>query len=137
MIKGQTGTLNWGKNETSRVIIVDIDTYSSLPSDVWMEYLDDETHRPLIHPDFGKSPMVKGSILLPEAVVDMVLTPDNERERGIVITSVSDNDYESRLTKYIEKNFPKKNWEESRKSLKKLEEVAGKEYIEKNYLNDR
>ena len=108
MKKGQTGTLNWGKNETSRVKIVDIDTYSSLPSDVWMEYLDDETHRPLVHPEFGASPIIKASILLPAAVVDMVFTPDDERERGITITSVSGDDYESRFTKYIQKNFPKR-----------------------------
>ena len=76
MNKGQTGTITWGDGKTSKVEVVDVESYSVMPTDYWFKYRDEETYRPLIHPDFGKEDYIKSEILLPEGLVDLVFTKD-------------------------------------------------------------
>ena len=65
---GVKGTIEFKDGTKSRVILKDIDTYpaSGMPPDYWFGYQEDETHRPVVHPDFGKKDFIKSEILLPE-----------------------------------------------------------------------
>ena len=65
---GSIGTLTWGDGTISKVEIVDIH-YGSYNKDYWLKYLEEETHRPLIHPDYNKNKnYIKSEILLPELI---------------------------------------------------------------------
>lgn len=67
-----TGIITFGVGDTSKVKVVDVQTYPStgLPTDYWFWYLDDETNRPLVHPDFDEK------FPLPEGLMEMVFTKD-------------------------------------------------------------
>ena len=81
MVKaGQTGRINFGNKGTSRVRIVEIEKSKSgmFPTDYWLTYAEDETNRPLVHPNFGQNPIIKSEILLPEGLFKQVFTPDEE-----------------------------------------------------------
>ena len=73
---GQTGTMNWQDGTSSRVRVVDKDTYTHMPTDYWFEYEEGETNKQLVHPDFGNSTLIKAEILLPEGLIDYIFTPD-------------------------------------------------------------
>ena len=72
---GDLGIITWGDKTTSKVKIVGIETYSLMPTDFWLEYMDTEQNRPLIHPDYGKEDIIKAPILLPEGLMDLVYQP--------------------------------------------------------------
>jgi hypothetical protein len=72
---GDLGIIKWGNGTTSKVRIVDVETYSFMSTDYWLEYLDTEENRPLIHPDYGKEDIIKSQILLPEGLMDLVYEP--------------------------------------------------------------
>jgi len=75
--ENDTGVIKFGDGTSSKVYVVAIDNYrSGLPTDYWFEYQEEETHRPIIHPDLGKSDTIKSSIVLPEVLVYMVFTKD-------------------------------------------------------------
>lgn len=77
---GKTGVLSFGDGSKSRVKLVEIEYSKSgmFPTDYWLEYAEDETHRPLVHPDFGKNDIIKTEILLPEFLFQQVFTLDEE-----------------------------------------------------------
>lgn len=75
--KGDTGILTFGNNSTSKVKCIEVDNYSSLPKDYWFEYEEDENNRPLVHPEFGKSDLIKSSILLPEFIASVSFKKTN------------------------------------------------------------
>ena len=78
MVAGKTGTLTFGDGSSAKVIFVAKDNYpaSGMPSDYWLEYAKGETNKSLVHPDFGKSPLIKSEILLPEFLFNMVVKMD-------------------------------------------------------------
>lgn len=121
---GQKGTITWSDGKTSRVILKDIESYSWLPTDYWLDYDESETHRPLVHPDFGVSKLIKSPILLPSALLFRVFKADED-----------ESSYEYRLKKYIEDSFPEKNRWEAETAFRKLELTAGRKYIEDKYLS--
>ena len=69
---GEIGIIKWGDGKESKVRIIDIESYSFMPTDYWLEYLESESYRPLVHPDLGISEDIKSSILLPEGLMNMV-----------------------------------------------------------------
>lgn len=124
---GTTGIITDADGLTSKVTIVGKETYSMFPTDYWLEYDSDETHRPIIHPEFGKNPMIKAPILLPELLLFKVFTPN-------VIVEKED-DFQIRVDTYIENNFLDENKEEAKNLFDLLLKTKGKEHIEANYLN--
>lgn len=75
---GDTGVITFGNGTTSRVRISKIHTYSSMPTDYVLTYEDDETNRPLVHPDFVVYEDNKkiDSFPLPEGLLVQVFTKD-------------------------------------------------------------
>lgn len=77
---GDTGIITFGDETTSRVVISKIHTYpaTGMPADIVLTYLDDETHRPLVHPDFIEH--IDGrkveSFPLPEEIFEQVFLKD-------------------------------------------------------------
>lgn len=78
MEAGSTGTLNFADGTSAKIKFVAKDTYpsSGMPSDYWLAYAEDETNRQVVHPDFGKSPVIKSEILLPEMLFRMAVVMD-------------------------------------------------------------
>jgi hypothetical protein len=77
MIKeGQTAILTCddqdGNEVKSKVRLKEIETHSFMPADFWFEYLDDSP-KPIVHPDFGKSSIIKTELLLPEMLVEILI----------------------------------------------------------------
>lgn len=120
---GQKGTITWGDGSKSRVVISDIDSYRYLPTDYWLSYLDGENNKPLKHEEYGINPIIKSEILLPKGLLLRVFEPD-----------IDINSFEYRLSKYIEDNFNDNNKDEAILMFNQLERLAGREYIEENYL---
>ena len=58
---GKTGTLKFRNGSTAKVRIVTIDTYKCIQSgdDYWLEYVEGETNKLLVHPEYVKSPVIK------------------------------------------------------------------------------
>jgi hypothetical protein len=79
---GTTGTVTFGDGTSSKVRLKEITNYPSIgaPPDYWFEYQEDEKHRPLIHPDFGKNAIIKSEMLLPHFLVVKVFKADNQDE---------------------------------------------------------
>lgn len=73
---GQTGIMTWADGTTSKVRVVGKETYSFMPNDYWFEYVEGETNKQLVHPDFGVSDFIKSEILLPEGLIDHIFTAD-------------------------------------------------------------
>ncbi len=71
-----TGTITFGDNSTSKVELIDIKTYSSLPSDYVFKYKKEETHRPLTNPALVTLGYEEGLFNLPEMLVNMVFKKD-------------------------------------------------------------
>ena len=75
---GDTGIITFGNGTTSRVKIVKVQTYGSMPSDYFLEYEKGETNRPLSHPDFVRYD--EGEKIdvfpLPEGLLERVFTKD-------------------------------------------------------------
>lgn len=70
---GKTGTMKFRDGSTAKVRVVDIKHYRMFPSDYWLEYMEGETNKKLIHHDYGKNNSIKSEILLPEV---LLLNPD-------------------------------------------------------------
>jgi hypothetical protein len=68
---GSTGTLTFGDGTSAKVRLVDVDNIA-----YWLEYVEGETNRQIIHPDFGKSPFIWSEIVLPPAWFRVVVKPD-------------------------------------------------------------
>jgi len=51
--EGDTGIITFGNGSTARVRITKVSTYSFMPTDYILTYEDDETNRPLVHPDLS------------------------------------------------------------------------------------
>jgi hypothetical protein len=68
---GNTGRLKFDSGE-SRVEVVAIDN-GMLGDDVWFNYLEEETHRPLIHENYDVLPkdIIKAPIVIPRSMLDM------------------------------------------------------------------
>ena len=124
------GIITFRDNTTSKVILVEIEKYSSMPNDYWFEYEEQETNRPLIHPDI-KKPHIKSSILLPEGMVSMVFkkTLSNEEEE------LNKESFEYKFEKYLKEKFNKEDHEEARNLFKRLRKLKSEEEIIKEYFN--
>lgn len=72
MNAGDLGTITFGDNSTARVKFVK----ECRVLGYWLKYTDEETHRPLSHPDFGKEPSIISEILLPPFLFDIVVKMD-------------------------------------------------------------
>ena len=78
-MEGKTGIITWGDKTTSKVIVKKIQYYSYIPNDYWLDYAEDETHRPLIHPDYGKVDEIIAPILLPEELFYRVFESNDKK----------------------------------------------------------
>jgi hypothetical protein len=129
-----TCTITFGDETTARVRVVNIDHSKSgmFPSDYWFEYLEGETNRQIIHPDFGKSNFIKSELLLPEGLVAMVITKDGENKP---IGAKPIDEYEQKLNEYLENNMNPENFEDGMFLFRRLEKVMTKEEIIEKYFN--
>lgn len=132
----QTGTLSFGEKGSSKVRIVEIEPSRSgiFPTDYWFEYLEEETNRPLIHPDFGKSDIIKSEILLPEGLVKMVFTPDLETSKNKNLEESLTDEYEIKLNTYLKEKMLPENYEEGKALFRKLEKLLTKQEIADKYF---
>ncbi len=73
---GDIITIQFDNGTTSKIICIDIDKSSYLEDDYWFNYCDDETNRPLIHPDLGKKPMIKGHLCFTEPMLLKIIKED-------------------------------------------------------------
>ena len=121
---GQISTITFNDNTTAKIKLVHIDTYSTMPSDYWFDYVDGETNKQLIHPEYLKNPIIKSPIVLPIGLVELIIKPD-----------LDVNSYEYKLEEYLKNNFNEINIREARNLFYNLERTSGREYIEQNYLN--
>jgi len=124
---GKTGTITWSNKSTSKVILKEIQTYFCLPSSYWLDYLPEETNKPVIHPDWGVKEIIKAPILLPEELFFRVFKAD--------ITEEDKQKFDYKLKEYIRNNFPEENWFETETTFSALKRVAGEQYIIDNYFN--
>jgi hypothetical protein len=125
-MEGKTGTIKWGDNTSSRVVVKEIESYSWLPSDYWLEYQEEETHRPVIHPDYGVSKIIKAPIILPSDLFFRLFTPD--------VTEEDKATFSYRLNQYVKENFGESEQMEAMGIFKSLKALKGEEFIIKNYL---
>lgn len=121
---GQISTITFNDNTTAKIKLVHIDTYSTMPSDYWFDYVDGETNKQLIHPEYLKSSIIKSPIVLPIGLVELIIKPD-----------LDINSYEYKLEEYLKNNFNEINIIEARNLFYNLERSSGREYVEQNYLN--
>ncbi len=121
---GQISTITFNDNTTAKIKLVHIDTYSTMPSDYWFDYVDGETNKQLIHPEYLKSSIIKSPIVLPIGLVELIVKSD-----------LDTNSYEYKLEEYLKNNFNDINIREARNLFYNLERTSGREYIEQNYLN--
>lgn len=122
-MKLNTGTIRWADGTTSRVVIKEVVTYSWLPADYWIDYEPGESHRPLVHPDWGTKEGIKAPILLPEELFFRSFTRDRDP-----------NSFEYKLDEYIKANFRESEWFEADTTFKSLVRLAGEDYVVKNYF---
>lgn len=66
---GKTVTMKFKNGTTAIVRIKEIKQYNMFPNDYWLEYMEGETNKLLVHPDYGKNDLIKSEILLPEVLV--------------------------------------------------------------------
>ena len=75
---GQTAILNTDDKGSARIKLELIDESKSglFPADYWFSYPDAKSDRdkPIIHPDFGTSDFIKHELLLPEGMVDELIS---------------------------------------------------------------
>ncbi len=121
---GQISTITFNDNTTAKIKLVHIDTYSTMHSDYWFDYVDGETNKQLIHPEYLKSSIIKSPIVLPIGLVELIIKPD-----------LDINSYEYKLEEYLKNNFNDINIREARNLFYNLERTSGREYVEQNYLN--
>ena len=121
---GQISTITFNDNTTAKIKLVHIDTYSTMPSDYWFDYVDGETNKQLIHPEYLKSSIIKSPIVLPIGLVELIIKSE-----------IDVSSYEYKLEEYLKNNFNEINIREARNLFYNLERTSGREYIEQNYLN--
>jgi hypothetical protein len=125
-MEGKIGTINWSDGTSSRVLVKEVETYSCLPTDYWLEYLHEETHRPIIHPDYEINPIIKSQLLLPEGIFFRVFVPD--------ITEEDKKEFSYRLNQYIKENFREEDYMSASGIFDSLKHLKGEDYIIKEYL---
>ena len=126
-MKGKTGIIDWGEGKTSKVVIKEVDTYSYLPTDYWLDYLPGETHKPLVHPDYGHKSIIKAPILLPEGILVRVFTADvSEEEKST---------FDYKLKQYIKDNFDEEAQHEAKMLFRDIKRISGEDYIIEKYFN--
>ena len=122
---GTTGTIKFGDNSIAKVIIKNIDTYSYMPTDYWLDYQEGEMNKQLVHPEYGSNPIIKAEILLPEGLLDKVFTPDN----------LIEDEYAKQLAFYLATNFNQEDVLEASLLFNKLEKLKGRQHIINEYFN--
>lgn len=130
--QNDTGVLKFGDNSTARVKVVSIDYSPSgfLSTDYWFEYEEGETNRQIIHPDLGKTPIIKSSIVLPEKLVELVFVKDGEES----IVEEYRDEYEQLLDAYLDRTMRPEDKETGRNLFKRLESLMSKEQIIAEYF---
>jgi len=123
----KTGIITWSDKTISKVFIKEVEVYSHLPANYWLDYVDGEVHRPIIHPEWGIKDYIKSPILLPEALFFRVFTAD--------ITEQDKKGFDYRLMQYIRENFRESEWFEAETTFRSLSRLSGEDYIIKNYFN--
>ena len=130
--QNDTGVLKFGDNSTARVKVVSIDYSPSgfLSTDYWFEYEEGETNRQIVHPDLGKTPIIKSSIVLPEKLVELVFVKDGEES----IVEEHKDEYEQLLDAYLDRTMRPEDKETGRNLFKRLESLMSKEQIIAEYF---
>lgn len=128
---GTKGTMEF-KTGISRVFIAKIQTYpaSGMPSDYFFDYEENETNRPLIHPEFGTP------FPIPEGLVSTLFTPTEEvSEEETSEIDPATIEFTKRMDNYINTCFNEEDKAQGRKLFAEMERIAGRAYIEKEYLS--
>jgi hypothetical protein len=133
--QNETGTLKFGDNTTARVRVVSVDHSRSgmFPTDYWFEYEEGETNKQIVHPDFGKIPIIKSSVVLPEGLVRMVFTKDG----GSLEVEEEMDEYEKQLDAYLDKNMRPEDKAEGKQLFRQIERIIGREQIIVEYFNKK
>lgn len=132
--QNDTGILKFSDNTTARVKVVSVDHSNSrmFPTDYWFEYEDNETNRQIVHPDLGKTPIIKSSIVLPEELVRMVFVKDGDSP----VLLEEEDEYEQLLDAYLDKNIRPEDKETGRNLFRRLEQLNSKEQIIAKYFKN-
>jgi hypothetical protein len=127
------GTLSFGDGSSARVYIMEIEHSRSgmFPSDYWFEYEEGETNRQIVHPDFGKSLIIKSSIVLPEELVSMIFKKD---ESDISESVSPDGEYESLLDNHLKQTMRPEDYNKGLHLFRQLEKLMSKEEITSQYF---
>ena len=128
---GEVVSLNFADNSIAKVRLVEIEYSRSgmFPDDYWFEYIEGETNKKIVHPDFKKSPLIKSEILLPKGLVDLVITRKNN------LQDIQISEYDSKLKKYLEKNMRKEDHSEAISLFNRLKNLMSEEEIIKKYFD--
>lgn len=128
---GEVVSITFADNSVAKVRLVEIEHSRSgmFPDDYWFEYVEGETNKQVVHPDFKKSPLIKSEILLPEGLVDLVITRANN------LQDIQISEYDSKLKKYLEKNMRKEDHAEGISLFNRLKNLMSEEEIIKKYFD--
>jgi hypothetical protein len=129
-----TCTITFGDDTTARLRVVSVDPSRSgmFPTDYWFEYLEGETNKKIVHPEFGKSSFIKSELVLPETLVAKVITKDGD-DRPIGAEPI--DEYEENLKAYIKKTMRPQDFDEGMFLFRRLERSMSKEEITEKYFN--
>lgn len=72
MKEGQEGIITFGDKSTAKVRLVKNEV-TSIINNYWLEYVEGETNKQLVHPDYGKKDIILSEILLPEFLFNKVV----------------------------------------------------------------
>ena len=128
---GEVVNMTFADNSVAKVRLVEIEQSRSgiFPDYYWFEYVEGETNKQVVHPDFKKSPLIKSEILLPKILVDLVITRKNN------LQDIQISEYDSKLKKYLEKNIRKKDRSEAISLFNGLKNLMSEEEIIKKYFD--
>jgi hypothetical protein len=131
--QNDTGILKFGDNTTARVKVVSVEHSRSgmFPTNYWFEYEEGETNRKIVHPDLGKIPIIKSSVVLPEGLVTMVFTKDGD---SLEVEEEMD-EYEQKLDDYLNRKMRPEDKEEGKQLFRKMEKLMTREQIIVEYFD--
>jgi hypothetical protein len=79
MEEGQIAILKTDDGKSAKVRLEEIQRGSGIfPPDYWFSYVDDipQKDKPIVHPDFGKSPIIKHEVVFPEGLIERLIEMD-------------------------------------------------------------
>lgn len=123
-------TIKFSDGTTAKLELIEIVQNSYTPNDYWFNYIDGETNRQLVHPDYGKKSFIKGEVLLPEGLVDLIIDFEDDNE------NIDIDSFEYQLNKYLDNNFDNEQKREARNLFDQLARTSSKEYVINKYFKN-